>query len=76
MLHCDEYSTLQKGRRVAPGGCVSKHRYNLRRQPLKLRVRDGKLNADAEHRVPTGLDVYTQPNFSTASLCEGGFHLK
>ena len=55
---------------------MSKHRYNCEDNPLKLRVRDGKLNTDAEHRVPTGPGLYTQPNFFTASLCEGGFNLK
>ncbi|MCI0626490.1 MAG: hypothetical protein L0387_33390, partial [Acidobacteria bacterium] len=33
-----------------------------------LRVRDGKPNTDAEHRVPTGSGLYAQPNFFTAPL--------
>ena len=33
-----------------------------------LRVRDGKPNRDAEHRVPTKSGSYAQPNFFTAPL--------
>ena len=35
------------------------------------RVRNGKLNTDAEQRVPTGSGLCAQPNFSTASLKKG-----
>ncbi len=37
-----------------------------------LRVRDGKPNTDAEHRVPTGSGLYAQPNFFTAPLSRVG----
>jgi hypothetical protein len=37
------------------------------------RVRDGKPNTDAEHRVPTRSRSYDQPNCFTASLTGGGF---
>ena len=34
-----------------------------------LRVRDGKPNTDAEHRVPTESGLQAQTNFFTAPLC-------
>ena len=56
-------------RTVPPGWTVKK----LNGRDALLRVRDGKLNTDAEHRVPTRSALYIDPNFFTALLPRGDF---
>ncbi len=53
--------------RAAPPLCPEAVK-KLNGRDALLRVRDGKPNTDAEHRVPTGLGLYAQANFFTAPL--------